>query len=115
MTQDNTIDFGLLNERFQKEILGETLTRPSAKRDLVALNPFMADPGKTAHRHARIAHNRKRVRTLYNRARYRKTLLDIYKKVVRTPVRHRIDKGRLLISFFDLNRFSLLKWCRDEP
>jgi hypothetical protein len=35
--------------------------------------------------------------------------------VATTPVKQRIDKKKLLAEFFDLKRFSLLKWGDDDP
>jgi hypothetical protein len=113
LTKNNTIDFGLLNERFQKQIISKIITNREAKKKLIFLNTFLTDPGKTENGQALVEHNRETVRNLYNRSQYRQTLLDIYKKVAQTQVRHRIDKDRLLGSFFDLKNFSLLKWCDD--
>ncbi len=46
----------------------------------------------------------------YGVEKYREQLLSIYERVVQHPVRHRLDKQVLLDTFFDLERFSLLKW-----
>jgi hypothetical protein len=43
-------------------------------------------------------------------ARYRRRLMAIYEQVIRRAVCHRIDKAALREAFFDLDRFSLLKW-----
>jgi hypothetical protein len=113
LTEDNTIDFGLLNERFQKQIISEIITNRAAKQRLISLNKFLADPGKVKNNQALIEHNDLKIRNHYNMDQYRKTLLHIYNHVVDTPVHHRIHKDRLLGSFFDLKHFSLLKWCSD--
>jgi len=111
LTRDQTIDFGLLNEKFQKEVISEAIAHREAKQTLLSLNPFLAEPGKVDNEQTLIDHNRKTIERYYGRSHYRNTLLDIYRAVIRTPVHHHIDKKRLLISFFDLNTFSLLKWC----
>jgi hypothetical protein len=40
----------------------------------------------------------------------REQLLSIYERVVHQPIHQRVDKQVLLDAFFDLDRFSLLKW-----
>lgn len=111
LTRDQSIDFGLLNEQFQKQVISEVLAHRAAKETLISLNPFLAEPGRIENKHALIEHNREAVSRNYGKSRYRKRLLDIYTTVLQTRVHHRIDKKRLLISFFNLNNFSLLKWC----
>lgn len=114
LTRDRTVDFGLLDEKFQKQVISRVLADRTAKQTLIALNPFLAAPGKIGNdrtQQALIHRNREAISRHYSRSGYRKNLLDIYEKVIRTPVRHHIDKDRLLRSFFDLNHFSLLKWC----
>ena len=113
ITRDRTIDFGLLNETFQRRVIAAVLAEFSAKQRIISLNPFLAAPGKIDNPKGLIDRNRKVIERYYGPAHYRKTLLDIYAGVMRTPVRHRIDRKRLLASFFDLKNFSLLKWCRD--
>jgi len=112
--QDETIDFGLLGETFQRTVIKQVLTNRPWFKKLIELNPFLAFPGDVSGKHALIAHNRKIIENTYTTTRYRNTLLDIYEKVVKIPVRHRIDKRLLLGMFLDLERFSLLKWCDDS-
>ena len=65
-----------------------------------------ADPASPAV----IAANREAIVERYGRPQARRRLLTVYEEIVRHPVRHRIDKSALQRSFFDLDRFSLLKW-----
>ena len=58
-----------------------------------------------------IERNHRIITKKYNRQIYQKTLMQIYNRVIREPVRQRIDKKVLLTRFFDLNTFSLLKWA----
>ena len=57
-----------------------------------------------------IEKNRKAVIRNYSLKHYRQTLLTIYARVGKTMIRQRIDKRALLAEFFDLTKFSLLKW-----
>jgi len=57
-----------------------------------------------------IENNRSVVTAHYGAENYREQLLSIYERVVNQPVQQRIDKQVLLDAFFDLDRFSLLKW-----
>jgi hypothetical protein len=59
-----------------------------------------------------IEHNRRSVLEQYSLDQYRTRLLDMYERVAGHAVSHRIDKMALLDAFFDLDRFSLLKWGR---
>jgi hypothetical protein len=117
LTGGGTLDFGLLDESFQKIVIHRVSNDLSARRRLISQNPFLADPGKSCLPESQIesliAHNREAVKAVYSRSNYRATLLSIYDRVVRTPVRQRIDKRKLLAAFFDLKSFSLLKWCDD--
>ncbi|MBW2154687.1 MAG: hypothetical protein JRH18_23880, partial [Deltaproteobacteria bacterium] len=111
---DETIDFGLLGETFQRTVIKQVLTNRPWFKKLIELNPFLSSPGDVPGKGALIEHNRQIIERTYTMARYRNTLLDIYEKVVKIPVRHRIDKRLLLNMFLDLERFSLLKWCDDS-
>jgi hypothetical protein len=104
------IDFGLLSEKFQRQVLARLLRDPSAKTDLIRLNPWLAHPGKVADASAMIANNRRVVLSRYATDAYRSRLLRIYHQVIRHPVEQRIDKDALREAFFDLDHFPLLKW-----
>jgi len=110
-TKNNVIDFGLLNEPFQKKIISRVLSSGANRKYLIHLNPFLTNPGKESNKDALIRNNMEAVLLKYNREKYREKLLDIYTKVVRDNVCHKIDKKILFSKFMSLNDFSLLKWC----
>ena len=113
-TKDGTIDFGLLNEGFQEQVISHVISDETARKQIMTLNPFLFNPGEVADKTGRIARNKEAVERCYNRTRYRQTLLEIYGNVKTVPVCHHIDKKDLLRAFFDLSNFSLLKWCEDD-
>jgi len=107
----NRIDFGLLDEAFQHAVISRVIGSDRAAGQLLRLNPVLARAAEGVDRRDLIAHNRSAIISRYNESMYRKNLLDIYARVVKSPVRHRIDKQRLLAQFFDLDAYSLLKWA----
>lgn len=112
MIRDQRVDFGLLSETFQRQILVRLIHDPSARADLVALNPWLSRPGVVSAAPAMVDHNRRSVLEQYGLDQYRTRLLNVYERVAGHAVRHRIDKKALLDAFFDLDRFSLLQWGR---
>ena len=115
LTGDDRVDFGVLSEKFQRAVLERLLAHPSARMHLIELNPWLADPGLIAEQALLIETNRQAVARHYQVTAYRRRLLEIYRRVIERPVRHRIDKAVLQRAFFDLDRFSLLKWGAYEP
>jgi len=112
LTAGGTIDFGLLNEEFQKQVIGRLLTQNAHTHvnELLSLNPFLAEIGRTANEKDLIENNRNAVTRSYGMSQYRQKLLAIYAHVDKTTIRQRIDKKKLLAEFLDLTKFSLLKW-----
>jgi len=47
LTQNNTIDFGLLDESFQKEVISNLLSDQTSLKRLIDINPSLEDPGNT--------------------------------------------------------------------
>lgn len=111
ITANGLIDFGLLNEYFQKKVILHVLSNSPAVDALIRLNPFLGTPGSVPDRNQLISSNQAAVRNNYSRALYQKKLLEAYQRVVRVKVKHKIDKQKLLAHFLDLTKFSLLKWC----
>ena len=110
ITAEDQVDFGLLNEFYQKQIIEHILDNPTAKTKLIEMNPWLADPTGVVIDDDLIAANQQAVKEHYNSNIYRETLMAIYRQVVADPVRQRIDKQKLLSAFLDLETFSLLKW-----
>ncbi len=110
ITDDGTIDFGLLDEAFQKKIILHLLAHQNALETLIRLNPFLSAPGHVANPELLIKHNRLAVKKNYNHILYRERLLEIYSRVANVSVNQRLDKSTILSHFLNLNEFSLLKW-----
>lgn len=110
ITCSEGIDFGILSEPFQRQVLDRLMADPAAKRELIARNRWLASPGRVPDPGAVIANNRAVVVHHYGAAAYRERLLTVYDRVVGRRVRQRIDKTVLLRAFFDPERFSLLRW-----
>ena len=105
------VDFGLLNERFQKKALLRLIEGKEGKRVLAGLNPFLDDPGRRAESKETIERNKRAILEHYNRDAYRSRLLEVYRRVRERPVRQGIDKKALLKRFLIPETFSLLKWA----
>lgn len=111
LTTGNIVDFGLLNEAFQKKIISKTASDAANRHKLIHLNPFLLNPGSVSNADTLIQNNMKVVKRRYNRRKYKETLLEIYSKVLENNVCQKIDKKILLSNFLTLDNFSLLKWC----
>jgi hypothetical protein len=110
MTADNCVDFGLLDESFQKETILKILSDKKVKEWMLEMNPFLRRPGLIHDAETLIEKNRDLIQRHYNQSIYREELMNIYQIVNGRAVEQRIDKNALLRSFFNLNNFSLLKW-----
>ena len=110
MTENDVIDFGILDEAAQKEIIIRLISSKLAVEKLVRINPFLSMPSNVSYSHDLVQDNRRVIEEHYNSAVYRQKLLSIYHKVAARPVQHRIDKAVLAKAFLDLAHFSLLKW-----
>ena len=110
MARDGVVDFGLLHERHQRQVISHLLSNSKAKNYLISLNPRMGFPGPNDGISEMIENNRRVVATHYDSKTYQEKLLSIYHEVVDHPVLQHIDKQKLVAAFFDLERFSLLKW-----
>jgi hypothetical protein len=110
-TTNGVIDFGLLNEPFQKKIISTVLSGSMNRKQLIRLNPFLSNPGSVSNKDELIQNNMEAVIFNYNRPKYREKLMDTYTKVVKDIICQKIDKKILVSEFLKLNNFSLLKWC----
>ena len=110
LQQSTGIDFGMLDEAFQRECLNRVCRDPDRHQELLERNPSLATMLTAPPSRSAIAHNRARITTHYHPDRYREKLLEIYAAIVERPVKHTIDRKRLLSTFLRPERFSLLKW-----
>lgn len=110
-TENDTIDFGLLDEAFQKQIISRVLSSKKDAERLISINPFLLHFNDMPDKDDLIENNMKAVQNSYNKAAYKKSLREIYSKVVKYSVNQRIDKKALLLQFLNPEKFSLLKWC----
>ncbi|MGD8543424.1 MAG: hypothetical protein PVI39_14105 [Desulfobacteraceae bacterium] len=110
ITRNGRVDFGLLDEDAQRQVIARVHAERPAARRLAAANPFLQDPGRVPDAGELVRRNRAAVLAGYNRAAYRGRLVDAYRRVIGTTVRQRVDKAVLLAAFLDLKTFGLLKW-----
>lgn len=104
------IDFGCLDESFQRAVIRRLIDGKHARKRLVEDNPFLLRFGPPQAPEALIAHNRSVVETHYSPRQYGRRLKNIYHRVIDTPVHHQIDKQILARAFLVPQDFSLLKW-----
>ena len=104
------VDFGLLDEPFQKTIISRVLNDKTAGDVLKRLNPFLVQTDAPSETARLIETNRTAVIRNYSSAKARDNLMTIYARVMGQPVVHRIDKRGLLSQFLNPRQFSLLKW-----
>ena len=109
--KNDKIDFGLLDESFQKNIIFHIMSSKNKKNELIRLNPYLASVGIVPDKQKLIKINMKAVFSNYSKDIYKEKLIEIYKKVSNNSVSHSIDKKILLSCFLDPRYFSLLKWC----
>ncbi len=110
--EDGTIDFGLLDEKAQQEVIVSVKSMPDYRRRLLEANPFLGMQADHRLPEAKIAANKEAVIRHYVDMDLAAVLSDIYRKVLENPVSQRIDKQILLKSFLVPENFSLLKWSR---
>jgi hypothetical protein len=114
-TAEEKVDFGLLDELSQRQVLRRLVCDPQARQELAGLNPWLTEVGTIADRSGTIEKNRRIILNHYGSSDYGKRLMTIYDKVVNCPIRHRIDKKILCDAFFNLQHFSLLTWGAYTP
>jgi hypothetical protein len=110
VSEGHCIDFGLLDESFQRAVIRRLMDDKPARRYLIDLNPFLGAAGPPEDTAPLIAHNRSVIEKHYNDRQYARRLKNIYARVLDTSVSHRIDKQILARAFLAPHGFSLLKW-----
>jgi hypothetical protein len=108
--KEGLIDFGMLSETFQQQVLEHLLSDSKAKDWLAGQNPKIIEPDPSEGDSAILENNRQIVRGDYNLVSYGERLRKVYVQVIQQPVQHQIDKSILLDVLLDVSRFSLLKW-----
>ncbi|MEW6079319.1 MAG: hypothetical protein AB1724_16040 [Thermodesulfobacteriota bacterium] len=103
------IDFGLLDESFQKPVIHRILTRPADRRRLVEENPFLSAM-ESAVTGDTVLHNNRLIREKFNERTCGERLMTAYRQVAETKIFHHISRERLLSRFLHPGRFSLLQW-----
>jgi FMN phosphatase YigB (HAD superfamily) len=114
LAENSRIDFGLLNEKFQRKILERLVKKPAEREELRILNPFLATLPECTGTQDRIERNREIVLSNYSAEIYQETLKRIYKRVLCDDVCHTIHKETLLSHFLNMEQMSLLKWGKYE-
>jgi len=110
LTKEGTVDFGMLDEEAQMNVLGHIKDHSRLQQQLMQVNPHLATFLRVGIDENIINRNNEIVRWEYSESNYRETLMDIYRNVVRTPVIHHIEKEKLLEAFLDPMEFKMLKW-----
>ena len=110
MTSGKNIDFGILDEHFQRQVIVKILSDKKFKNRIMRLNPFLSGFTRTRNHDAKIRHNRLIVESEFNQSGYRNRLLDTWQKVIQSKVIHNIDKQILAKKFLTPKNFSLLQW-----
>ncbi len=109
LTEKETIDFGLLDETLQKQVLTRLLGSDRDKRELAERNPALRNlnrpPGKDCLRA-----NHHAIKRHFNDSTCGGELVNAYRTAAGTAIRHHLDKSRILERFFDPEHFTLLKW-----
>ena len=110
ITRNQSIDFGMLDEGFQEQVISEALSNASGYQQILDDNPLLFNMATVPARTDRISKNRAAVLSHYNADKYQERLVEIYQKVKHSDVRQAIDKSRLAVEFLRPETFSLLKW-----
>ena len=101
ITEDGMIDFGLLAEHFQRQVLRHLLSHKKHVQRLLSINPFLSTISSSNAQKDIIESNRDAIVRNYSIDAYRQNLLKIYQRVLAAPVKHKIDKKKLISEFFD--------------
>ncbi len=110
ITENDQVDFGLLDEMFQQEIIFRLYTKKPACMQLIDINPFLSNPGQVVNCSRLIDTNNQTIRNCYSKTASKKRLMGIYSHVATRPITQCIDKKSLLNAFLSQSRFRLLKW-----
>ncbi len=111
ISAEGMIDFGLLDERAQRQVIAHIIVNSDRYELLQRLNPFLERPGPPHTTASDVNFNRLVVARHYSLESYTLRLHDVYESIIsRGMIRHSIDKGILARAFLAPRTFSLLKW-----
>ena len=110
LTGAGDIDFGLLDESTQKEVIQQLIKHDTPRHRLLAYNPHLGYLSKPVIPDHIVENNRRAILSHFSADGYRRRLLDIYNRVISNDVIHCIDKRRLKNEFFKPSGGSLLRW-----
>jgi glycosyltransferase involved in cell wall biosynthesis len=107
LTQDGLIDFAFLDAEAARSLISRCRASSDVRRVLAQKNPCLDSLCEAAHDIALIEKNRRVIAENFSKEKYRAALLDIYGKILKNKVSHRIDKRKLLDSFLRPENFLL--------
>ena len=110
IVENENIDFGMLDESFQKNIIRRVLSSEKDSERLLLLNPCLSIPGDLPDNKQLLDNNMKVIKERYGMRVYKEKLLNIYSTIINSRVSQRINKNFLLKSFLNPEELSLLKW-----
>ncbi len=110
LEKKTTLDFGMLDESLQTDVIKAVRTAPAKQKELQALNPALMRMGRKSVSDQQIEKNRQRILTTFGPEAAARRLEDVYRRVINRSVTHRIDKSQLMSKFLKINNFNLLKW-----
>jgi len=110
LVQGGKIDFCLLSEDLQQEVIRRVSGRKSAFHKMLDENPFLVRFSSLKEDKEIIENNRKAVKEIYSLDRCRDTLLGVYTKVMGREVHQSIDK-RIVLEEFNAPQKSHLLLC----
>ncbi len=110
---NDTVDFGCLNEKLQKQVASSILEKPENRKNMLDLNPFLSNIDALSGQRERIEANRLAVERQYSLEKNRERLLHIYSRVIHVAVYHKIDRSKLLAAFNAPGKSQLLL-CEDS-
>jgi hypothetical protein len=102
-----TIDFGRLDEETQESVIRILFFNKEARRDIVSLNPFLAELAGEDDE-SFIGYNREVVERMYGGERVSRILLDTCRSIPGHPVVQKLSKQMLLDFYVDPLHFSLI-------
>jgi glycosyltransferase involved in cell wall biosynthesis len=110
LTKDGCIDFGILSESYQREVMSGLLKNRGSRNKILDNNPFLIEFTSFKDTEDIIFRNRSVVEEHYSLENCKKRLLEIYRKVLDIRIIHGIDK-RVVLEAFNTPDMSHLLLC----